>query len=461
MKFDSIIIGGGIAGYTAGLRCLEAGLKTAIISNGQSALHFSSGSIDLLSHTPTGKAVRNPAAIFNKFTNEFPHHPYSKVGKDTVFESLEWYKSLLTASGIPLLKQENGDNHLRITPLGTLKSTWLSQPYIHQLPMRLQEHTVKRIIVVQIDDFRDFNAKMVTDNLVQIPEFKDAAISHISIAIDGFSGLKRNTCELRSIDVARILTNEPELKSFATKLCKIAAPSDLVIIPAITGNGQGLSVLNQLHSLTNLTFHEVPTMPPSMLGIRLEETMIDLFIKAGGILLKGDQVTHGDITNDTDSDELTLKRIYTRNLEAMPLAADHFIFASGSFFNKGLIGHHDKLQEPIFNLDVNNNQARNTWYNSAFFAADSQPFLSLGIKTNHAFNPMLKGKVINNLFCAGSNLGGYDPIAEGCGSGVAISTAYHTVNQLLQQRTADKHSQQLTSDSLHKEQYNGFSLNTF
>jgi len=451
MKFDSIIIGGGIAGYTAGLRSLEAGLKTAIISNGQSALHFSSGSIDLLSHTPTGKIIRNPAAIFDKFTDEFPSHPYSKVGKDTVFESLVWYKNLLTTAGIPLLQQDNGDNHLRITPLGTLKSTWLSQPYVQQLPMRLNEHVIKRIVVVQIDDFRDFNAKMVTDNLIQIPEFNDVEITHTSVAIDGYSGLKRNACELRSIDIARILSNESEVEALATKLSEIATPNDLVILPAITGNGMGLSVLNKLHALTNLTFHEVPTMPPSMLGIRLEETMIDLFIKRGGMLLKGDQVTHGDMAENYSSNnsngELTLKRIYTRNLETMPLTADNYIFASGSFFNKGLIAHHDKLQEPVFNLDMNSLEARSTWYNPQFFAANSQPFLSLGIKTNHNFNPMLKGKVVKNLFCAGSNLGGYDPIAEGCGSGVAISTGYHAANQLLQ-NTKNSQSQHITSNNL-------------
>ncbi|MCJ8348482.1 glycerol-3-phosphate dehydrogenase subunit GlpB [Moritella sp.] len=445
MKFDSIIIGGGIAGYTAGLRSLEAGLKTAIISNGQSALHFSSGSIDLLSHTPTGKVIRNPAAIFDKFIHEFPEHPYSKVGKETVFESLEWYKNLLTTAGIPLIQQDNGDNHLRITPLGTLKSTWLSQPYIQQLPMRLTEHTIKRIVVVQINDFRDFNAKMVTDNLMQVPEFKDVEITHVRISIDGFSGLKRNACELRSIDIARILSNEDEVEALAAKLIAIATPDDLVIIPAITGNGMGLSVLNQLYALTNLTFHEVPTMPPSMLGIRLEETMIDLFIKRGGMLLRGDQVTHGDMAEDHG--ELSLKRIYTRNLETMPLTADNYIFASGSFFNKGLIGHHNKLQEPVFDLDMNSLEARNTWYNPQFFAANSQPFLSLGIRTNHVFNPMLKGKVVNNLFCAGSNLGGYDPIAEGCGSGVAISTGYHAVNQLLQQRMVNANSQPATNHS--------------
>jgi len=297
-------------------------------------------------------------------------------------------------------------------------------------------------VVVQIDDFRDFNAKMVMDNLLQIPEFKDVEITDAHISIDGFSGIKRNACELRSIDIARILSNECEIEALATKLLNIANADDLVILPAITGNGEGLTTLNKLHALTGLTFHETPTMPPSMLGLRLEETMIDLFIKAGGMLLKGDKVTHGDMIEEQGT--LRLTSIYTSNLEKMAISAEHYILASGSFFNKGLIGHHDQLQEPIFNLDMNNTQPRSTWYNPEFFSSHSQPFLSLGITTNPHFNPSVAGKVVTNLFCVGSNLGGYDPIAEGCGSGVAISTAYCALNQLLQKR-ARRDVQQIAS----------------
>ncbi|WP_257978262.1 FAD-dependent oxidoreductase, partial [Aeromonas caviae] len=48
MKFDSIVIGGGMAGLSAALRLAEAGQKTLLMASGQSALHFSSGSVDLL-----------------------------------------------------------------------------------------------------------------------------------------------------------------------------------------------------------------------------------------------------------------------------------------------------------------------------------------------------------------------------------------------------------------------------
>jgi glycerol-3-phosphate dehydrogenase subunit B len=84
MKFDTIIIGGGLTGLICGIKLSQQGQKCVIISNGQSALHFSSGSFDLLNNLPDGSAVNNPCESVGKLINISPSHPYAKIGNENL-----------------------------------------------------------------------------------------------------------------------------------------------------------------------------------------------------------------------------------------------------------------------------------------------------------------------------------------------------------------------------------------
>lgn len=429
MNFDTIVIGGGLAGYSAALRSLELGRKTAVISHGQSALHFSSGSIDVLAKLPNGCDVDKPQQGVKSLAQLAPHHPYSKLGNDNIWPALEWYKTIMASLEIPLTHQDDGSNHLRITPLGTLKSTWLSQPFVYQMPTDLDCPELSKVTFVGIDGFRDFHPELAADNFRRYAAFERLTISSARVTVPGFEQLKRNPCELRSIDIARLLRCDDALKAFADQLLRIAAPSDLVVMPAIMGNGDGLIWLNKLRDLTGLRIHEVPTMPPSLLGIRLEEAMSRAFIRQGGVHLRGDQVISGEFKYSGQTAQLD--KIYTRNLQDHALQAKRFILATGSFFSQGLHASHQLITEPVFGLDLAPYQQRENWHQHNFFTDQSHPFLEMGVVTNHRLNPSIKQHTVKNLFCAGAILAHYNPISEGSGGGVAICTGFHAANQAL------------------------------
>jgi glycerol-3-phosphate dehydrogenase subunit B len=64
MRYDTVIIGGGLAGLTAGIRLQKAGKNTAIVSTGQNALYFFSGCFESIQEpTPEIQSLFSEAGI--------------------------------------------------------------------------------------------------------------------------------------------------------------------------------------------------------------------------------------------------------------------------------------------------------------------------------------------------------------------------------------------------------------
>ncbi|WP_434360230.1 glycerol-3-phosphate dehydrogenase subunit GlpB [Parasalinivibrio latis] len=436
MKYDSIIIGGGLAGLTCAIRCQQAGMKTALITQGQSALHFSSGSIDVLSQLPDGTKVSDPFEGIQLLVKNDCHHPYSHLGSEKVQMSLSWFTSMMKEQGVPLLGGDN--NHLRLTAMGTLRPTWLSQPSVTQWNEQ-GEQPYSKVALVAIEGFRDFQPKIAADNLGRHPLMKGVRISTASIAISDITKWQKRHCEMRSIDIARQMKDELVLQRFARLLLQKAGDAELVVLPSAFGNGDGLATLRLLEGLTGYKICEVATMPPSLMGIRIEESLRNAFQQFGGTLLAGDEVLWGEF----DHNHLT--RIYTRHHEDFPLTANHYFLGTGSFFSKGLVATKDMISEPVFNLDIDAKADREEWLQKAFVTGSGQPFMRFGVKTNNKLNPWRNGTPVENLYCGGALMSGYDPIADGCGGGVAISTGFSAAENMIEHYRQKEPSQQQDS----------------
>ena len=83
-----------------GIRLAEAGQKCAIVSQGQSALHFSSGSFDLLGRLPDGQAVTDPLAGIAALEESDPQHPYALIGATACAAYAAEAPELLRRAGI-------------------------------------------------------------------------------------------------------------------------------------------------------------------------------------------------------------------------------------------------------------------------------------------------------------------------------------------------------------------------
>lgn len=413
MKADVVIIGGGLSSILAGIKLLKAGKSVIIVSAGQSALHFSSGSFGLMSHYK-GELVDNPFEYVDKLE---PSHPYSKIGgRDCLKRLVEEGRSLLEESGISL--NGNSDkNHFKLTPYGVFSPAWLSlgDHLIVENPVDIK---CKKITIIGIKGFLDFFPMYLKRGL----EKYGAECRCEDVSIKEFDLLRSNPTEMRAPNIARLLIGKT-LDTYAEAINCCIGDSEMVIIPAVVGLNDETPVVN-LREKVDCEVYSVATTPNAVPGIRMQIQLRQLFKKLGGWYLLGDRAISGEF--DTDNN---LKSSNTANLGADRLIADHYILATGSFFSHGLRSTPHKIIEPIFSLDIDFYDNRAKWYDKDFFNA--QPFMKFGVRTDEKFICFKNGRKIENLYAIGAVLGGCDPLKEGVGAGVAISSALFVAEQII------------------------------
>ncbi|MBS4719469.1 glycerol-3-phosphate dehydrogenase subunit GlpB [Aeromonas caviae] len=422
MKFDSIVIGGGMAGLSAALRLAEAGQKTLLMASGQSALHFSSGSVDLL------ESDGDPRAALPAFMAAHPDHPYSKVGMQNIEGSLADLQRHCAEEGLPLMRQEH--NHQRLTPIGTLKATWLSPD---TCACMTDAPAPDAILLATLEGFRDFHPALAAANLATHARFAHSRILTGEIRLPQLAQFSRNPHEFRSADIARLFDKQGPgqqdlLADLAREISRMVQGCGVpdcrhIVLPACLSLGLVGPRLSELERRTGCTIKEVATMPPSLIGMRMQEALKRRFMALGGTFLTSERVLGARYDGDK------VIGVHSQHGEDQLFEADHFVLASGSFFSRGLESRLGGIREPIFDADVLSLAERDAWAGRRLF--DHHPFMGFGVKTDERLRVLRGGRPLTNLYGAGSVLAHYDPIKEGSGSGVAVATGWQAAGHIL------------------------------
>ena len=416
MKFDTIIIGGGLSGLISGIYLSQRGQRCVIISSGQSALHFSSGSFDLLNNLPDGTSVQKPLDAISELVKQAPTHPYAKLGETKFKELAQQAEEFFKNAGIST-QGNHEENHYRVTPMGTLKPTWLT---LKNLLISENEKClpIQHPGIFNITGFLDFYTRFIADEFLKM----GAKCSIHSINFPALENLRKNPTEMRSVNIARVFDKQENIKELARILKAESGDCDSIILPAITGLNRE-DVVDYLRKEINKPIYLLQTLPPSVPGIHTQQKLRSVFQQNGGIFMLGDNVLRADIKGNR------ISQIYSFNHGDIPFVGQNFILATGSYFSQGLIASTEKIYEPIFDLDVTFTPNRTQWYNSDVF--DTQPYQSFGIKTDSTFRCTREGKIFENLYAAGAILEGFNPLKEGCGAGVSILSAMYIAEQIL------------------------------
>lgn len=423
MKYDAVVMGGGLAGLICGIRLTQSGLSCAIVSAGQNALHFSSGSLDLLTHLPDGTQVEQPLSMLEALEQQAPSHPYSLIGAEKVAELAQLAQTTLQQAGLHL-KGSCEENHYRITPLGHKRMTWLSPESVPTTALH-QPMELGKIAVVGIEGFLDFQPQMVADELDRQGLEAEACYVHLPL----LDRLRENPSEFRAINVARWLDRPENMAQIVEEIAPLVANADAVFMPACIGLDSEEPML-ELQKRLGKPLFLLPTLPPSLLGIRLHEMLLRQFRRQGGIMMPGDKVTSVNFVGSR------IESVQTRNHGNISLKAKHFVLATGSFFNNGLVAQFDQVYEPLMHLDLGEIGDRAKWTNKEFFA--SQPYMAFGVQTDENLRGKKHGETIENLYVAGAVLSGFDPLTQGCGAGVSLVSGLYAANEIVNEFAKDK-----------------------
>ncbi len=412
VETDLAVIGSGLAGFAASTFALNRGIRTAQAGN-TGAIAYTTGYLDLLGRVKSEDLcpVTDPWQGLRELARSQPRHPLARVPETDIRAAFEEFTAFLGDCGI-LYTAPGPANVTALTPAGTLKPT-LCVPATMQAGV---DGLVRkaRCLVVDFTGLRGFSARQVVANL------KDAWPGLRAERVL-FPDMERG--EIYPEVMARALEVPAHREALAERIRAVIADAKVVGLPAVLGMHNPDRVMAEMQRLIGLPIFEIPTMPPSVPGIRLREMFEQVFPRKGLTLIPQQKVDslvfHGDGARLSLAD----------NFGPVTITAKAVILATGRFLSGGLHAGLDGINEPLLGLPVRQPSCREDWYHLQYMDKRGHEIHRAGIEVDDTFRPLAENgrPVSERLFAAGLILAHQDWIRGRCGAGVALASAYKAV----------------------------------
>lgn len=416
MTYDAVVIGAGLAGLTAALRLAEEGLRVVVVAKGVGATHLAPATIDVLGYDD-GR-VDSPARALPEFAARHPEHPYGRLSAEVIGSSLEWFRGRLDE-----LAYQGGldENLLLPTAVGVAKPTAL-------VPQTMAAGDLRaggRFIFVGLRGLKDFYPSYLAGNLARAELPGGVSVEARAVELAPRLGEER---DVSGVGLAGRFEQGDFRNSIVRELRPHLAPGEVVGFPAVLGLRHAGEVWHELEAGLRRRVFEVPTLPPSVGGIRVFESM------TAALRQKGARIVVGSTVDGAESNGRQLTGVVTETAgRPRTYRARAFVLASGGFSSGGLqVDSHGRARETILGLPVAGAPGPGEpRFAPGYF--EEHPIAGAGLAVDELLRPLgAEGApAFENLYGAGATLAGAVPWREASGNGLSLSTGYAAASAIL------------------------------
>ena len=414
---DAIIIGAGLAGLSAACKLAEAGARVLVLAKGAGSTHLWPGTIDVLGYSP-GR-VEGPAKELPGFLADHPGHPYGLVGVDGITAAVEWFKGRFADEQLPgyAYRGDLSSNHLLPTAVGVPKPSALVPDSMAAGDVR----TGYSVAIVSFRALRDFHPAYLADNLSHAETGPGIEARGISLDLQ-----PEGRVEVNALALARAFEDPAFRAGVAGALAGRLDGVDRVGFPAALGINDPQTVWKDMERRLERSVFEIPTLPPSVPGIRADRVLRAGLSRAGARVIRNSPV----VGIEREGDRVTGVRAHTSGRDTV-YPARNVLLATGGFSAGGLeLGSDWKVRETVMGLPLTG-VPDGERFRAEYF--DSQPMSRAGVAADEGLRPIDErgDPVFSNVFIAGATLAGSEPWREGSGAGVSLATGHRAAELIL------------------------------